>query len=143
MDPDRDHLRLLATFHWVVAGLAALFSLFPLFYVVIGIAMLAMDSSKSHSGRGGDLFGWFFILLGIGGTLSGLGFATALACAAKFLSERSHYRYCLVVAAIACAFMPFGTVLGVFTIIVLMRPSVRALFVEKPWRPKLPGPAVS
>jgi hypothetical protein len=32
------------------------------------------------------------------------------------------------VAAIACMFMPFGTVLGVFTIIVLMRPSVKELF---------------
>ncbi len=27
-----------------------------------------------------------------------------------------------------CLFMPFGTVLGVLTIIVLMRPSVKALF---------------
>jgi hypothetical protein len=36
--------------------------------------------------------------------------------------------YCLVVAGIECIFMPFGTVLGVFTIIVLMRPSVRNLF---------------
>ena len=32
------------------------------------------------------------------------------------------------VAAIACMFMPFGTVLGVFTIIVLMRPSVKERF---------------
>jgi hypothetical protein len=31
-------------------------------------------------------------------------------------------------AAIACMLMPFGTVLGVFTIIVLMRPSVKELF---------------
>jgi hypothetical protein len=31
-------------------------------------------------------------------------------------------------AGIACVFMPFGTVLGVFTIIVLMRDSVRRLF---------------
>jgi hypothetical protein len=31
-------------------------------------------------------------------------------------------------AAISCIFMPFGTVLGVFTIIVLLRPSVKELF---------------
>ena len=31
-------------------------------------------------------------------------------------------------AATMCLFMPFGTVLGVFTIIVLMRPSVKPLF---------------
>ena len=31
-------------------------------------------------------------------------------------------------AAISCAFMPFGTVLGVFTLIVLLRPGVKELF---------------
>jgi hypothetical protein len=36
----------------------------------------------------------------------------------------------LVGAALACTLMPFGTVLGVFTIIVLSRPSVRVLFSQ-------------
>jgi len=31
-------------------------------------------------------------------------------------------------AAIACINMPFGTALGVFTLIVLARPTVKALF---------------
>jgi hypothetical protein len=34
----------------------------------------------------------------------------------------------MVIAALLCMFMPFGTVLGVFTIIVLVRDSVKALF---------------
>ena len=38
-----------------------------------------------------------------------------------------HYLYCLVVAAVECMLVPFGTVLGVLTIIVLNRPSVKAL----------------
>jgi len=33
-----------------------------------------------------------------------------------------------VMAAIECIFMPFGTVLGVFTIVVLARPSVKEMF---------------
>jgi hypothetical protein len=33
-------------------------------------------------------------------------------------------------ACVACLSVPLGTVLGVFTIIVLMRPSVKALFAE-------------
>ena len=44
------------------------------------------------------------------------------------LKNHTNYTYCLVVDAIACTFVPFGTVLGVFTIIVLVRPSVKALF---------------
>jgi hypothetical protein len=35
-------------------------------------------------------------------------------------------------ACIECMFMPFGTVLGVFTIIVFIRQSVKALFTPKP-----------
>jgi hypothetical protein len=38
------------------------------------------------------------------------------------------YTFCLVMAGVACMFMPFGTVLGVFTIIVLLRDSVKELF---------------
>ena len=36
MNQDTEHLRLLAIFHYVVAGLAALFSLFPLLYTTVG-----------------------------------------------------------------------------------------------------------
>ena len=37
-------------------------------------------------------------------------------------------RVYLPVAAISCTFTPLGTVLGVFTLIVLFRPSVKTLF---------------
>ena len=36
MNQDNEHLRLLAVFHYVVSGLAALFSLFPLLYCGMG-----------------------------------------------------------------------------------------------------------
>ena len=63
--------------------------------------------------------------------LVGWAVAICVIVAGRFLARRVHYTFCLVVAAIACLFMPFGTVLGVLTIIVLMRPSVKALFVER------------
>jgi len=55
-------------------------------------------------------------------------FAALVITTARFLARRRHYLFCLVMAAIECAYMPFGTVLGVFTIIVLMRDSVKQLF---------------
>ena len=36
--------------------------------------------------------------------------------------------FCIVVAGVECMIMPFGTVLGVFTLIMLMKDSVKALF---------------
>ena len=57
-------------------------------------------------------------------------FAVVLLFAARYLQEHRRYMFCLIVAGLECVFMPFGTVLGVFTIIVLLRPSVRQLFGE-------------
>ena len=54
--------------------------------------------------------------------------AIAVVFAGRNIAARTAYTFCLVVAAIECAFMPMGTALGVFTIIVLMRPSVKQLF---------------
>ena len=44
------------------------------------------------------------------------------------LKRRVSRMFCLVVAAIECIIMPFGTVLGIFTIILLMKDSVKELF---------------
>ncbi len=40
--------------------------------------------------------------------------------------------FCLIVAGIECLLMPYGTVLGVFTIMVLMRESVKERFGANP-----------
>jgi hypothetical protein len=42
MNQDREHLRLLAIFHYVVAGLAALFSFFPLLYTTVGAILYSL-----------------------------------------------------------------------------------------------------
>ena len=60
--------------------------------------------------------------------LAGWAFAVCLALAGRYLSRRRRYTYCLVMGGVACIFMPFGTVLGVFTIITLVRDSVKRLF---------------
>jgi hypothetical protein len=36
MNQDAEHLRLLSIFHYIVAGLAAFFSFFPLLYTTVG-----------------------------------------------------------------------------------------------------------
>jgi len=46
----------------------------------------------------------------------------------RSLSRRKCYSFALVMACVECLFIPFGTILGVFTIIVLLRESVKALF---------------
>jgi hypothetical protein len=64
-------------------------------------------------------------------------YAVALFLAAKYLTERRRHTFCVVVAALSCAFQPVGTVLGVFTLVVLYRPAVKAMFGIAP--PPAPG----
>ena len=127
---DLEHLRLLSIFHYVIAGFIALFSLFPLLHVGMGIAMLSGVMPSNGAANSGDeaMIGWVFILIGGGFVLFGELVAFLLFRAGRCLKQQKSYTYCLVMAAIACLFMPLGTVLGVFTIIVLVRPSVKTLF---------------
>ena len=60
--------------------------------------------------------------------LAGWSLAVCILLAGRFLSQHKHYMFCLVIAGLLCMITPFGTMLGVFTIIVLVRPSVKLLF---------------
>jgi hypothetical protein len=128
MNQEHEHLRLLAIFHWVVAGIAALVALLPLIHLAIGIAMISGAFPDPKGQASIRLVGWLFVAFASVWIACGLAFAVCLALAGRCLSQRRRYTYCLVMAGIACAFMPFGTVLGVFTIMLLTRESVRALF---------------
>ena len=132
MTNDVEHLRLLSIFHFVVGGLAALCSLLPLMHLFMGITMVAGRLDDGPNLTEARLFGWFFIVLASAMIAAGLAFAACMVFAGRFLAQRTYYTFCLVVAALECVFVPFGTVLGVFTIVVLQRPSVKELFAPGP-----------
>lgn len=131
MNDDLQQIQILSIFHFVVAGIAAIFACFPIFHLIMGISMLTGGFfSESMQGEPFPfaLFGLMFTLIPAAIILAGWAFAICLALAGYFLIKKEHYTFCLVMAGVSCIFTPFGTVLGIFTIIVLMRPSVKALF---------------
>ncbi|MCZ6696209.1 MAG: hypothetical protein O7A63_06685 [Acidobacteria bacterium] len=128
MSQETEHLRLLSVFHYVVAGLAFLFSLFPVIHLILGITLVAGVFGDGQGEQPPEFVVWIFIGIALFAILMGLSFATSVLMAGRFLAQRRHYTFCLVVAALSCMFMPFGTVLGVFTIIVLVRDPVKRLF---------------
>jgi hypothetical protein len=132
MTKDSDHLRLLGIFHYIVAGLAALFSFFPLLYAGMGAFFIWAARRPNAAGQTGEpppeALGWIFIAGGSLFFLLGLITASCILIAGRCLATRKHYLFAFVIACVECIFMPFGTVLGVFTIIALSRDSVRALF---------------
>ncbi len=126
MGAPRDEVRLLSIFHWVLAGLATLFSALPVLYVAMGVAILQgrFDGQKPPP----EFFGWMMIAFGTAFMVMGLSYAALLAYAGRCVARTRHWTFVIVIAALSCAFFPFGTVLGVFTIIVLSKPDVRVLF---------------
>jgi hypothetical protein len=134
---DAEHLKLLSVFHYVLGGLSALFAFFPLIYVVMGVVFLNVPATMGSGSAAplgpsdpnpAGMIGGMFIFIGILGTLVLVGYATIQFLAARWISQRRRWTFCFVVACIECISVPLGTVLGVFTILVLNRPSVRAVF---------------
>ena len=125
---DQQHLDLLGIFHYVVAGMCALFSLIPVIHLAMGLAMVTGHFPHTPGEPNPAMFGWIFVAIGAAFILFGLTFSALLAYAGRCLRQRRRYTFCLVMAAISCAFMPFGTVLGIFTLVVLTRPSAKSLF---------------
>ena len=129
-DPrDASQLRTLSILYYVFAALNLLPLLIGVAYAALGIGLL---SGMAPAGRATpeEQTTSAMILLGlalalllvaiIGGTLTVM--------TARRLRQRRGFTLCIVVAAIACMQIPLGTLLGVFTLIVLNRPSVKAMF---------------
>ncbi|MEM8808194.1 MAG: hypothetical protein AAGF01_19405 [Cyanobacteria bacterium P01_G01_bin.38] len=127
---DKEQLKLLSTFHYVVAGITALFSLMTVPHMLIGLTALSTPELFEEPGSefAGVSFGWLFF--GIGSTmfLTMLLLSIGLIVSAGSLRKRKNYWLSFVIACAACLFTPFGTVLGIFTLIVLSRQSVKQLY---------------
>jgi hypothetical protein len=129
MTQDEKHLDLLSIFHYVVGGFAGLFSLFPVIHLVLGLMFILAPGKMQGQGEPPPAFiGWFFVIFAAMFITIGLVFTGFVIAAGRSLARRRRYLFCLVMAGIECVFIPFGTVLGVFTIIVLMKDSAKALF---------------
>jgi hypothetical protein len=130
---DEEHLKILSICYMISAALSACFSLFGLMYAGMGAVVseaikrapeLATSAENAPPAFIGWIFGAFgvaFFLISI--TLAGLKLGVALS-----LKKRKARTFCMVVAALECLGVPYGTLLGIFTFIVLGRDSVTRLF---------------
>ncbi len=124
---DNDQIHLLSIFHFVLAALMLLgMGFLCLHYFVLHYIFFHPEIFKTNANFDAPkaIFSaliWFYLFIG---------FLLAVACAANILSgvfllQRKSRMFSLVVAGLDCLQIPFGTALGVFTFIVLLRDSVR------------------
>jgi hypothetical protein len=137
MEEDLQYLKLLSFFHYVVGGMAALFAFTPLLCVAIGMLVIGIPAPFDFAGQGLPTFiGWTLIVIGSVLEVLGWIFAFCIILAGRYLARQVHYTFCIVMAALECIFMPFGTVLGVFTVVALASTAVKEMFerttVSKP-----------
>lgn len=127
---DEQHLKTLSVLHFVGAGLAVLGLLFLLGHYALFQAVFSdpkIWADQKHGPRPDELFAifrWFYLVAGIWFVGSGI----LNLMSGFFIRARKRRVLSIVVAGSNCLHMPLGTVLGVFTIVVLMRDSVRELY---------------
>lgn len=124
---DRTHLQLLSIFHFVLGGMLALFALFPLIHFVLGLVILFGGFSHQDEAPPA-LMGALFATVGGAMVLVGEALAALMIFTGWSLQRQRRWLFCAIVAGAECAYVPFGTLLGVFTLVVLLRPQVKRAF---------------
>lgn len=126
---DLEHLRMLSIFHYVIGGITAVFSLIPVIHLVLGLALATgrLEGTDPEA----RIFGLFFAAFAIVVIACGLTLAGFIVYAGRCLQQRRRHMLCMIVAGLSCMMMPFGTILGVFTLVTITKPSVKALFAAR------------
>jgi hypothetical protein len=131
---DEEHLKLLSICYMISAAISACFSMMGLMYVGMGaVVSEAMKHAPELTTDTGNapppaLIGWIFGAIGVTVfliliTMAGLKLGVAFS-----LKKRKARTFCMVVAAFECLGVPYGTLLGIFTFLVLGRDSVTRAF---------------
>lgn len=130
---DIEHLRLLSLFHYIVGALGFLCGSFPLLHVVLGLVMYFSPETMNdgHGEPPPKFIGLIFAAFGTAFVLFAWVLSAFIILSGRYLEQRRKWKISLMVGAVQCLMFPFGTVLGVFTLVILLRPSVKQLYGQE------------
>jgi len=128
---DERYLNLLSIFHYIVGGLEALFACVPLIHFGVGVVMIfAPVFARDAEALPATFVGVIIAVIAGVVILAGWALAACTIYSGRCLAQKRRHTFCLVIAGVECIFMPWGTVLGVLTLVVLTRPSVKDMFSD-------------
>jgi hypothetical protein len=120
--------------YYIAGGVTALFSCFFLLHFTMFLVFGLNPQMFANSSHGQNvapppagLFLGFAAIIGIV-ILLGWTFGGLQIYAGRCLKHHRHWTLIFVIGVLECIFIPWGTVIGVCAILVLSRPSVKALF---------------
>jgi hypothetical protein len=129
---DAEHLRLLRIGYIVAACVNSLMCLLGFFYVAMGAVV--SSTMPARGTRGAPPFSpfAFFAAFGAAFVIVGAALIVLNVLTARAIGRRQGYVLCMISAALSCLGIPYGTLLGIATFVVLGRPHVKAMFEGAP-----------
>ena len=128
---DQEHLRLLTLVYYIFGAITCFFAFIPIFHVIMGIVLtMASFASKGSENAPPAFIGLFFAIAGSIFILIGLTVGLLKIYTGKCIKNRKNYLFCLIYSGFNCILIPYGTVLGIFSLMVLRRESVKKLFTH-------------
>lgn len=129
-DPaDLQTLKSLAQLHYVLAALTALLSCTLIIQLLQGLAIMRGDTPLP---AGVDLppepLGMMIAVLAGGGMAIGWVHAGVIFVMGRWIAARRRHALLLVVSGLNCMYLPLGTALSIWSLIVLSRPRIGRLF---------------
>ncbi len=123
---DKAHLKTLSICWYVYAGLNVLGMLCGGLYAVLGV--VALFAGQAENDDEAVVMGIVFSVTGVIVMVLTVLSAVLFFLTAKGLANHKRKTLIYICSALACLNVPLGTVLGIFTFIVLGRPQVKAAF---------------
>jgi hypothetical protein len=132
-EQDAEHLGLLVVFHYLFGAVGMVFTLPSVVFLVMGVQALTgrMELIDATGASASTSDTWLLVIVATAWFVAGLTLSTCVLLAARFIRRCERYYFCLGVAAAACVVFPVGTTLGVLTILLLQRQTVKATFLEQ------------
>lgn len=127
---DEDNLRLLRIGYFISAGVTLFASMIVLVYTFFFYFVFAQIARTPGTADFPPNLGRLFGALGVVITLVLVAVAVLKFVTGQQLAKRRSRIFCMVMAGITCLSIPFGTLLGVCTFVVLLRPTVERSFEE-------------
>jgi len=131
---DSDQLKLIEVFHYVMVGLALGGMAFIYMHYLIMSTAFSHPWPQQKEQPPFDpveffrAFRWFYLFMGVWGLASLVANLASGLC----IRARKYRFFSMIIAGFNCINMPFGTGLGICTLIVLLRPTMPEIYRESP-----------
>jgi hypothetical protein len=126
---DEEHLRLLAFFHYVSGGITVAFCLFfGVWMVVMAAIFSSVPPTPDHAPPIAIFWGFGFVFV------LGMAYGILEIISGRLIGAKRRRLFSLIVAIPRLLFLPYGLILSIFTLIVLERRTVKALYQESKMR---------